>query len=67
MLTPALCRKPANTKSIEPVIPAQLSFPGSARAIATSSGSVLTFSDDVTLMPTSVLVTRAIGTKSLGS
>src|SRR6478735_8291360 len=49
------------------VMPVQLSLPGSARASATNSGSEPIFNDADTPTPASVLVTRAIGTRSRGS
>ena len=58
--------QPAKTKSSAPVTPAQFSLPGSARAMAASSFSELTFKLAGTEMVMMVLDTRVIGTRSLG-
>ena len=65
--SPASCRKPANTKSVEPVAVVQFNWPGFAFARATSSFSELTLSETGTLTAITVLDTCAIGIRSLGS
>src|SRR4029078_8628959 len=57
-------RKPANRKSMAPVVPAQFSFPGCARVIVTSSESELAGNAAGTAMTMTALEIRAIGRKS---
>ena len=67
MSSPSLLRKPAKMKSVAPVTVAQLSLPGCARAIATTSPSVLALSEGGTASEISVELTRATGPRSRGS
>src|SRR5439155_17309090 len=57
-------RKPANRKSIAPVVPAQLSLPGCALANSTSSFIELTESDAGTATTRMRFQPRAIGARS---
>src|SRR5262249_61288912 len=63
---PAFLRNAANRNSLLPVVPAQLSLPGCARAIATSSATDLTSREAGTAMTTIVFEILAIGTMSAG-
>jgi hypothetical protein len=67
MSSPDFLMKECRIRSVAPVIDAQLSFPGCARAIANSSFSELTLSEDGTLIEIKVELTRATGERSRGS
>ena len=67
MVTPAVFRKLSNVISVVPGVGTRFSLPGSLRASATSSSSVLTLSAVGTDTAMIVLDTRASGTRSLGS
>ena len=61
-----LCRNPAKAKSSAPVTPAQLSLPGSARALAITSENAATLSVAGTDMVIKVFDTLTMGSKSAG-
>ena len=67
MSMPIFFWKPANTKSNMPVMVAQFSLPGLARAVSTRSFTVLMSDEDGTTTATMVLEMRAIGARSRGS
>ena len=67
MSMPIFFWKPANTKSNMPVMVAQFSLPGLARAVSTRSFTVLMSEEDGTTTATMVLEMRAIGARSRGS
>jgi len=59
-----LLKKPNNKKSEMPLAAAAMSFPGCARAIATSSSIVLTFMDNGVETASTTSDTLAIGLRS---
>ncbi len=64
MARPAFLRNAENRNSLLAVVPAQLSEPGCARAIATSSATDFTAREAGTAITTIVLEILAIGTIS---
>ena len=67
MSRPDVFRNALMTSSVAPVVDAQLSLPGSARALANISFSERVPSDGDTPIATRVELTRATGARSRGS